>query len=380
MFDNQTTFIIGAGASNEFEFPVSNELVTRISLCLKNVVSKLKSELPNRPYQPQDDVPFHRFIDANMDAKIIYNCIRVMSCNENPDGSRANTINYKKLFDYIKVADSINDKIETLTSTIDEFLGRRETTPDEKIISKIAISSIIRYCEQNSVLFENHNKKIPYGISQLNSTYLFKLYRILSQNGVDEIFTNRNFIIFNYDLCFEQLFFKFIQKAGGRSAQEAFDLISKANIIHPYGTACEFVLDPSGETSFGMLDGSINYDQFIERASYDLRLHTDVEINHELKNNIERAVYEAKTLVILGFGYHRDNLKLLSTSKEFKKIPKRRVIANFYKMSETNIRVIKERLGSIAYFGEIHPADDRISNDKNLSASQLIDEYSQLFN
>lgn len=370
---DETTFVIGAGASTDFDFPTSDKLVERILLCLENVITKIIARY-GKSFDQKKNQFADNFIEGHQDAKLIYYSIIYLSKNENEHQDK--NIDVNLLNKYLDAANSIKERLGTLSTSIDEYLGRKQITEYELILSKISISSIIKNHEYNSILYENYNKKIAYGSKEINRTYLFKLFKIFSQREAEDIFKNRNFIIFNYDLCFEQLFFKFLQKNKGLDAKSAFSLIKSANIIHPYGTTIEFDIDHSNETNFGNIHSDNDYDSFIERARNNIKLHTDIQMNEKVKDKIECAIYQSKTVAFLGFGYHPDNLRLLSTNKDFKPIPNRKIIANFFKVSETNIRVHKERLGSIAHLGEIYPVDERISRDRDFTASDLIDEYS----
>ena len=377
--ENKTTFIIGAGASTEFNFPISSGLVEKIRDCLENVVGQILAEHGTFTHNEREIRSFSEFLKKNGDANIIHKCIKYLSLKRDASGNVTNQLDKNELNKYISAARTINNKLITGTTSIDTYLGWNDTTDYEVLISKIAITAIIRNCEYNSSIYENHNRKIDFRSQALSNSYLVQIYAKLNRMcnlKPEQIFKNKNFIIFNYDLCFEQLFFKYLRQNRSKSAIEAYQIIKSANIIHPHGTSNDFELSADGETNFGNIN--IDYNNcasFINHSRSNIKLHTELELNMEKKKQLEEMIYEANSVFILGFGYHPDNLQILSPSKNYKQIPNRKLIANIFGMKETGAISTLQKLGSIANGADIFPLDRYITRDINYSVSDVISEY-----
>jgi hypothetical protein len=168
MLRNETVFIVGAGASKEFGFPIGTELAIRISEKL-NVLF---------------DEWGQRIIAG--DAQLFQNVSR---------GRDARATQ--------RAAWLIRDGI-ILASSIDDFLDIHRH--DEEVIryGKAAIAKCILEAERGSKLFFEHSRsQTSINFKNVADTWLVKLMRLLGRNlpkaDRRKIFEKCTFVVFNYD-------------------------------------------------------------------------------------------------------------------------------------------------------------------------------------
>jgi hypothetical protein len=165
MFRRQTLFVIGAGASNEFDIPVGKDLATNISR---------KMDLRRE----DGDTSLYEHMKQSQDPKD----------------------NDKWQYAAFKIRDAL-----PLCRSIDDFLDIHRSDEFKIAYGKAAIVKTILEAENKSSLYFNPQSHQTIAFNDNAETWLVKFMAVLSQErrDVEKIFENVAFIVFNYDRCLE---------------------------------------------------------------------------------------------------------------------------------------------------------------------------------
>ena len=118
-------------------------------------------------------------------------------------------------------------------------------------------------------------------------------------------FDNITFINFNYGRCLEHYIYRSLQRISVPE-QDARQIVDRLSVIRPDGTLGSIWQGERGSLPFGY-GGTID----ALDASQRIRTFTESEALHD-GDHLQRAMSEAKMYIFLGFGFHRQNLDLLS--------------------------------------------------------------------
>lgn len=311
MLKNKTCFIIGAGASLSLKLPSGKELLDKIWNS-----SHISFEFNNIDQRSTRDLEF------------------------------ANTIREAFLRDLIS-ADSVNIFREFKSSlkgmpSIDDFI---ETRKDENITKygKISIVHHIRASERKSDLYIKENET-PIFTDNMRTSWLYSLWLLLIRghdiSTIDDIFKDSYFIVFNYDRCIEEYFSQALSATYNLKLDRVKKIISKMNIVHPYGVAGRDISETPQHmrSDFGQ---SLSADETIEQSNKILTYSEFVGSDIELK--IQSFIENSDTAVILGFGFHDQNLRLMRTPSNNVK----EIYGTAYGESEFSITQIKSALSEL---------------------------------
>ncbi|ASW08560.1 hypothetical protein [Rhizobium sp. 11515TR] len=293
MFRNNTTFVIGAGASAEFGLPVGSELARRISR------SAILKDLSS-PRRVIGDDTFY------------YNITRMWP----------NSVERAKP---LKAARDIHEGIHTAVS-IDAFIHRFPSDPYISQIGKMLIALEIAKAERDSSMWpDNWNRLAEDARMKLlnqhqaelinpDDTWIGSFFRILCDGVSDPTKLGENIIIicFNYDRCIEYYLRRQIAAAYRIPLGDAHEIVMKMNIIHPYGTLGGLTLNDSGYGD-GLLSFGAKMDQNIRLEEIAKNIRTYTEQTHDINRTmkIHNAIGNSNVLVFLGFGFNNQNLDLL---------------------------------------------------------------------
>lgn len=279
MFRDNTVFVVGAGASAEFGLPLGDQLLKLIKAnsefhvngyTLINGVDEIYKCIVNR-YTKHDD--------------IINGCLEAMG--------------------------EINRAID-FAGSIDEFINRHN---DDAIIAEVgklqiayAISEAERY-SRFALMADQMDHLLPNDLSDTwINTFAQLLFDGVRNNEVDLIGNNITIICFNYDRCIELFLTDAIFKTfRGISYEQAFHIVERMNIIHPYGSL-----------------GSLNDHPFGKKATaQDIRAMSESIVTwsesqcSDITPKIQAAMLGATTVVFLGFAFAPQNMKLLTVQNSF---------------------------------------------------------------
>jgi hypothetical protein len=340
MFKKRTLFVVGAGASHEFGLPIGVKLADAIARMLDF---------------KRDNSGFDNY--SGGDGLLLEQMRRVAK------GDQA----------YFPAARVIADGVR-LSYSIDDFLDIHQKNHHTNLIGKAAIVRAILQAERSSQLyFDQSNAYNKLDMVHAEDTWIIKFVRMLGRNRrieeIASVFDNVSFIVFNYDRCIEHFLIQALRQLYAIRHDQAAELVSKLDIIHPYGDV--------GSLHHGVpFGGGVDADN-IDCFELAKRIRTYTEVKQdEAKENIDIALQDAAAWVFLGFGYHEQNLRLLMPGPNGHD-PKH-IFGTAHKMSEPDLKVTSKRL---ALFFQ---ADNRVAMKKewphlrsDLTCATLFDQYTQ---
>lgn len=275
MLHRPTAFIIGAGASQGFGFPVGSELAKTIAgkfdinfewdRLIKGsgaVYGGIKRAIPDITNQAVFDL-----------------CHQI----------RKGLVHYDSIDDYVEAASS----------------------EGVSIAAKIAIFESISAAERTSSLAKLGSHENSDRVAALRDTWPAQLLRLalrgVKHSDISSLFDSISVISFNYDRALEHYLF-WALKDLGFDDEIIVKAIKSLEVLHPYGTLGPLPWQGAPAVPFG----GAHVD--LATAYSSIRTYSEqLEDKTELKK-IEQAVGTAETVVFLGFGFHKQNVDLLSGS------------------------------------------------------------------
>lgn len=345
MFKKRTLFIVGAGASKEFRLPLGTDLASAIAR---------KTDFKSRRY---DD-------GSHTGDPYILNAFARREQN--------------KVNEFIQAGYRIRDGVQ-LSHSIDDFLDIYASDPFVNRAGKMAIVRAVLEAEASSTLhFDMSNIYNKIKVSQFEDTWLVKFMRTLvrgvAKENASTVFDNVSFIVFNYDRCIEHLLFYGLQQVFSFSREQAADILSHLEIIHPYGQVADLrtSIDSKGVQYGGEGDPQL-VDYYV--LSDEIKTYTEkVDDDKELAP-IHREVERAERMVFLGFGFHDQNLALIKPKAPIKR---RDIYATAYGMSASDVNVVRSQLLDFFVGNERAMMDTgRIQIRNDLTCAALFDQYSK---
>lgn len=288
-FREKTTFVIGAGASNEFGLPVGSQLAALIKSATRTV--------HRRGYDP-------RFADDETIGLVL----EAFSAAERDKAVEALT----KIHQSIHTAVSIDALVDRFD---DPYISRA---------AKLLIAVLILRTERTSTLSKatwDQFTENPYLVLKTahaearnpDHTWIGQFFRILSDNvrAPDQIGKEISIICFNYDRCIEYYLTKTISEAYQISRERALEIVERINIIHPYGSLGRLAMSGQDTQADRLAFGPdsefpVDYGD----VAQSIRTYTEQTTDLEQVEKIHDAIC-CKVLVFLGFGFNNQNMNLL---------------------------------------------------------------------
>lgn len=331
MITKNTVFILGAGASSDFGFPLGE---------------KLRQEI------------IQRFIENHSQTyEDIGNVAKVL-CGEWPEDFK----------DYVSVITEFAYKLKHNASySIDEFLERFKEA--YLLIGKLAIALILTKYENHNLLYDSDN-------------WYKRIYRRMGQSAeIDTFHQNKvSFITFNYDRSLEHFLYTSLSNFHEKMTENrAKEIISQIPIVHIYGQ-----LDPlPWQDSRGRAYGSpITLGQ-LKRYTENMSIIFE-NMTEKINSNFQKAIdllKQAERVYILGFGFHPINMDRLKLNE----IKEKRIIATSYGIDSEQMRSIRGCLTLSGYpsitFYSSHDAKKDITKGTklyNMSVYDLISKFATL--
>jgi len=333
MLRQKTIFIVGAGASSEFNLPVGSRLARQIS-------EKL-------------DIRFDNWNNTATGDTDLFDAVRRHANGNAGEFQQSGWL--------------IRDGI-VLANSIDDFLDVHRH--DEKVVrmGKMAIAKCIIEAEQSSKLYyQPRNARDTVDFAACADTWLVKLMRLLARGVTyDErakIFDRSAFVVFNYDRCIEHFFVHALSRFYNISTDEANAIVAKSKIFHPYGTPGSLA-GANKRVAFG----ATHTDWY--EAGNAIRTYTETVDAAEIK----QAVIEAKQIVFLGFAFHDQNMTLLADRESLKV---KTIFGTAYERSDSDVRAITQQI--LGWIEPVYasPMTKNIHIHPALTASQLFDFFSK---
>jgi len=300
MFNRKIVIVAGAGASHEYGLPLGSELKAEISKDLHfsfEHVKKIKSG------------------SADLISVILRH-----------DQSRIN--------EYLSAGRTVAKAIP-MFSSIDEALHFLSESPDSVFIGKLAIAHRIILAERRSVLrIDREYNRVKLPEQTWLSTLLSMAAAGVRKDELHGVFQNLTIINFNYDRTIEHFLYWSLQEYAAISSETAAKIVSKINMIRPYGSLGPLEWCAMGGVSYGaehhqLVELTKNIKTFTEQDAVDCRAA------------ITSAIEDASVLVFLGFGFHSQNVDLLKIEKINKKV---KTLATVKGIHDENLPSMRARL------------------------------------
>lgn len=327
----RTVFVVGAGASAEFGFPVGAGLQNQI----RNRVSP--ELLPNQNSRELE----------SLDRELHTRGVPYEEQNE--------------LFSWF-------GRTLPLANSIDSFLEDQSNPGDAiSFLGKYFIAKLIAEAEQASPLYLKPRKRPDFG--ELSKTWLGKFWAKLNRGGAARVteksFREISFVTFNYDRCIEQFLFLACQAYYRMTPATSADFVRDIAICHVYGSLGDPFSDREG-LMFG--EGSLP-DHVIKPSerilTYSERVGTDQL--HSIAQHLNRA----DQIVFLGFSYAPINQRILDRAEISGGL--RKVFGTSYRMSSPDKERAREWCDNTFRRGE--PG----AHLQDTSASEFFDQNALLF-
>jgi hypothetical protein len=313
MFNRQIVLIVGAGASfDKYGLPLGGQLASGIANDTDFVLGPF---IANRPIQG----------DADLFDSVIY----------------SNFGNNKAALDrYTNAGRKLSAAIRS-TISVDDALYQLSDYPEAVQLGKICIMRSILKAERNSTLkTEGASGELPTHagrdgwIEHIFSMAItgFKL------SEITHAFKRITFVNFNYDRCLEHYLFWSLQRLG-ISSDDASKTIQNLNIIRPYGTLGSAIPGTPSFLKFGAPPPSKPLD-LISR----IRTFTESDALHD-KEKLSSALVDASLIAFLGFGFHPQNLKLLTLPPD-RQLRRAKVLATVVGVDGANLPELTSTLCS----------------------------------
>lgn len=340
MIKEPTLFVVGAGASVSLGFPTGASLVSSIS-------QKLRFDL-DAFGKVQGEEILWRAID--------------LYCKEVGGNIQ----------EYFNAAREISSGIG-LTDSIDRYVDSHSHDPTFAAVAKLAIAFFILEAEATA------NEQYYSRMQELKFLNVPENYWLASfcklhfanykRNDLDSIFEKVAFVSFNYDRCIQNNLAIGLAKHFRLTDSEATQLVTKAKIVHPYGSLGDTF---GGSNSHPFPFGSRLSSTTIVAASKGINTFTEGPNNTNFKLMMRELMDWTKNIVFLGFGFAEPNLRLLGSSDVTK--PPKQIIGTAFKMTRPNISYLDQILP------QMFNSPNAIPLRSDLEAERLLDEYSfQLF-
>jgi hypothetical protein len=279
MFTKPTVLILGAGASAEVQLPIGSRLKELIGSAL--------------------DFRFS-FNGQTSGDPVLLETLRKR---------------YGRDLETYTIAGGEFSKVVSSFVSIDEALHYYSGRPEVVLLGKLAIARLILQAERGSVLYSQgpytkakldgtHNTWMPHFLSMASSG--------LTMREMDRAFRNVTLINFNYDRSVEYYLYVALQERLNLSADLAQAAADGLKVIRPYGS----VGLPSWHPQ-GMPYGGHEYENHIDffKSAEGIRTYTEQNIGGETLTGIRESLEAARLVLILGFGFHDQNIALLSAGK-----------------------------------------------------------------
>jgi hypothetical protein len=316
MFNGPIVFVIGAGAGFEYRMPLGSDLASGIArdtpFYFENYSSRPSRGDPDLfaiLYRKlaSDPAALQRFVDAG-----------------------------NKLSAAISSSISIDDAIYQLSEI-----------PEAVALGKLCIiRSILKAEGQSTLAISQRTGRLD--ASAGRDGWIEQMFSMAAANvklnELKNCFKNVTFINFNYDRCLEHYLFWSLVRLGLDDHQAA-DIVDSLNVVRPYGTIGSVLSSRKNYMGFG---SGLPPDPF---PLLD-RIRTYTESGLHDKAELERIVLNANRFIFLGFGFHPQNMDLLTVDQATASRDRTTLMATVLGVHSGNLEIIKSRLQRALRIGQ----------------------------
>lgn len=280
MFEPNTVFVVGAGASAEFGLPVGTALLQTI--------------------KESSQFQFDHGIFPSKGNRLIFKAVSDKYLGDN----RALNLAFQTFAD-------IRLGVETAGS-IDEYINRYSDDSMIAELGKVLIAHSILEAEGKSKLMPSSGRDVD-GVEWQSTadtwiaTFVRALFDGVRATELEKIGEGITIICFNYDRCIEFYLEHAIMRAyRGVDRDVARKIVSNISIIHPYGW-----LGDLGQLPFG---APLDRIKLYEVSDSLVTWSESVDDRKDQLEIMRGKIAAARNLVFLGFAFASQNLKLLDPS------------------------------------------------------------------
>lgn len=315
MFQNNTVFVVGAGASSEVGFPVGDKLRDEIASSVRFRLDQWGHVQSGR----ESEALFHSIL-------------RIPSLGKNRDRIATAAS---------KIAGGIG-----FTASVDTFLEIHASDQDIQACAKAAICKIIADHERKSPLHvDQSNLYNVMDTSGLKDTWLQELSPLLFEKidpeRLKDAFAPVKFVAFNYDRCIEWYVFNALKGLYFLDANQAAEVAQHLIVHHPYGTiGKEAWLSLSGGVAFGA-----DISDRMAHVYSLIRTFTE-QAEKDAIEKIRDVIRQAHTLVFLGFSFGPQNIDFLREERDGTPCSVKRILGTTYGMSPSDKTTVEGQLKS----------------------------------
>ncbi len=354
MFKTKTLFILGAGASVPYGYPVGKDLI-------KNIIKDMQDDIFIPKYESRKDGPYwnkydkernvlydfneceqiFKDIESNIDE--ILNC-NYRQCDEegsfqicharNKQNNHSPKLFFKTQINQVKIFNELKEAVEILDPvSIDAFL---RDNPSHVQAGKIMIVYSILKREDTNKFNINQND---------DNWYSLLLNDLVSEcaDNPDKLTENEiEFITFNYDMSLDYFLHSRIKKIENfikideRSHSPALIFLNKLKLEHVYGQLYslannnhygKYIHTNEENKHFGLnainasSSTSLTLIKNFQRFVFSFKQYNNIKTMYDERNNPtqrndmivkhKEALKWAEEIIFIGFGFDRDNLNLL---------------------------------------------------------------------
>lgn len=323
MFQQRTVFVVGAGASCELQMPSGGQLANIIAAGAK--------------------VGFGHF-----DGKATGDAGLRAALQRNYDGGAIN--------DRLPAMRDIADGIY-LAESIDNYIERHQDTPFVAEMGKFLIAYFLLRAEASSRLQVHEDWDRSLDLPSLQDTWLDPFTRALisgvGKGRVDEIGSEIAIVCFNYDRCIERYLQAALVAAFHLDPSHSDQIVRNIRILRPYGGLGRLPPQARGFggdlVPFGAPTDAVDLPSVARR----LRTYTEQIDDETLVADIQTTVRDATQLVFLGFGFHQQNIKLL-TGNWGDNVPAKQIYYSGYGVPDQSVDAMIRRTLPMAGLAEHH--------------------------
>jgi hypothetical protein len=277
MFNKPTILIIGAGASFELGMPLGSDLIGLVA-------ERLRFRFEGGYRQVSGDSTLVELLKQRYGQAV---------------------------GEYTSAANELVSVLSNFVS-LDEALHYLSAQEKSVSVGKLGIVYSILMAERGSILRYVPELGRP-NVAAAGATWLRQFLSMAlaaaKRQDIRTVFENVTFINFNYDRTLEQYLFWALQETAGIRVEEAKQVVGSLKVIRPYGRVGPLDWQDAPET--GVKFGGPDYfGPTLFGLAEQIRTFTE-QYESNIPTQIDVALATANVIIVLGFGYHDQNTKLL---------------------------------------------------------------------
>lgn len=286
MRGQKTVLILGAGASKGFGLPLGDGLKAIIAKDLRISFDDFGRSLESGSYE---------IVDA----------LRIL-VRDQQTGLQGDINPHRAVA--VRISNAMGP-----SGSIDEYVERHRNDSKYSDCAKLAIAKAILEAERNSTIYFDYRLDDDDLVGDNSQSWLSMLLRDitkrLTRDEIPDAFSKLFIINFNYDRCIEHFSFLWLKQMYNFTEIEAAQICSRISIYHPYGKLGDLPYEnPNDQVAFGE---KITGEKLVSVAS-KIRTYSEIGLDDKKLALAQNALIEAKKLVFLGFGFHEQNMEILT--------------------------------------------------------------------